>query len=207
MGWLLLLTAVAVALAALWLLRVRGGVLTACAAALLFGGAGYAFQGQPNFRGVSAQANERAPAIPLKQARQAFYGNFTGAESWLTMSEALGRSGATEDAVGLLQNAVRRHPDDQQLWIGLGNALVDHSNGLTPPAEFAFRRAAALNPAQPAPVFFYGLALARSGDPRAAVAAWRSILATAPADAGWRPLVEAGIAALTGEMPQAATGK
>lgn len=207
MGWLILLLAAALALVALRLMGVRRGALTASAAALLFGAAGYAFQGQPSLPGVSARSNERPPSIPLKQARQAFYGNFSSAESWLTMSEALGRGGSTEDAVGLLQNAVRRHPDDQQLWIGLGNALVEHSNGLTPPADFAFRRAAALNPAQPAPAFFYGLALARSGNPRAAIEMWQSILDTAPAEASWRPLVEAGLAALTGAPPQAAAGK
>ena len=41
--------------------------------------------------------------------------------------------GDTEEAVGILQNAVNRYPGDEQLWIGLGNALVDHARGLTPP--------------------------------------------------------------------------
>ena len=30
-----------------------------------------------------------------------------------------------EDAAGVLQSAVREHPDDPALWVGLGNALVD----------------------------------------------------------------------------------
>jgi cytochrome c-type biogenesis protein CcmH len=62
-----------------------------------------------------------------------------------------------------LQNAVGKYPGDAQLWIGLGNALVDHAHGLTPPAEFAYKRAAELAPGHPAAPFFYGLALARSG--------------------------------------------
>ena len=57
------------------------------------------------------------------------------------MSEALARDGKTEDAVGILRNAVGRYPGDEQLWIGLGNALVDHAHGLTPPAGFAYQRA------------------------------------------------------------------
>jgi cytochrome c-type biogenesis protein CcmH len=112
------------------------------------------------------------------------------------MSEALARSGNGSDSVGILQNAVRRYPGDPQLWIGLGNALVDHSGGLTPPAEFAYRRAAELAPGQPAAPFFYGLALAHSGDREGAVALWRNILAKAPPDASWRPLVEQGVATL-----------
>jgi cytochrome c-type biogenesis protein CcmH len=94
------------------------------------------------------------------------------------------------------QNAVRRYPGDPQLWIGLGNALVDHSRGLSPPAELAYRRAAELDPGHPAAPFFYGLAMARSGDRQGAVIVWQDILKTAPKDAEWRPLVEQGVAAL-----------
>ena len=114
----------------------------------------------------------------------------------MRISEALARAGNTEDAVGILQNAVGRYPGDEQLWIGLGNALVDHAHGLTPPAELAYRRAAELAPGRPAPPFFYGLALARSGDRDGAVELWRQILATAPPQASWRPLIEQGVAAL-----------
>jgi cytochrome c-type biogenesis protein CcmH len=201
MGWIALFVAILAVVAFLRLTGVRGGALSATGAALMIGAAGYALQGQPDLKGVSATTNAAKDHVPLAEARHAFYGNFSGAESWLTMSEALGRSGKTDQSVGLMQNAVRRHPGDPQLWIGLGNALVDHSNGLTPPADFAFRRAAAIDPAHPAPPFFYGLALARSGNPAGAVAVWQSILDNAPADASWRPLVEAGVAALSGAPP------
>ena len=126
------------------------------------------------------------------------------------MSEALERDGKSEDAVGILQNAVKRYPGDPQLWVGLGNALVDHARGLTPPAELAYRRAAQMAPGHPGAPFFYGLALARSGDRQGALAVWQQILKTAPKNADWRPLVEQGVAALGGEpssaRPQAATG-
>ncbi len=209
MGWLMLLLLIAVALGLLWLLRVRGGLLTAAAAALLLGASGYALQGRPDLPSALALGNQDADAFPLTDARHAFFGNFTPAESWLRMSEALARDGKSEDAVGILQNAVRRYPGDSQLWIGLGNALVDHSHGLTPPAELAYRRAAALAPGHPGAPFFYGLALARSGDAPAAVAIWQRILAKAPRSASWRPLIEQAVAALGGPgaaKAQAATG-
>jgi cytochrome c-type biogenesis protein CcmH len=196
-SWVVLLLLVALALGGLWLLRVRRGMLQACGAALLFGAAGYALQGSPDLAGSPAQGSSGRDFIPLTEARHAFYGNFSPAESWLRISEALGRSGNSEDEVGILQNAVRRYPGDPHLWVGLGNALVDHAHGLTPPAEFAYRRAAELSPGYPAPPFFYGLALARSGDPQGAVAVWRNILATAPKDASWRLLIEQGVAALS----------
>lgn len=197
MGWLILILLLAVAGGALRLLRVRGPMLQACAAALLVGASGYAMQGRPGLAGAPANATDERKIIPLGAARHAFYGNFSGEESWLAMSEALARSGHTEDAVGILQNAVGRYPRNAQLWVGLGNALVEHARGLTPPAELAYKRAAALSPGYPGPPFFYGLALARSGEPQRAVALWQEILATAPANASWRPLVAEGVTALS----------
>jgi len=202
-GWLILLLLVAVSVGALWLLRVRGGLLTAAAAALVFGAAGYALQGSPGLPDAPANAGAERSVIPLTDARHAFFGNFSAEESWLGMSEGLARAGNTEDAVGILQNAVGRYPGSVQLWIGLGNALVDHAHGLTPPAELAYRRAAELAPGHPAAPFFYGLALARSGDRAGAVAVWQRILATAPPKASWRPLVELGVVTLSKPPAQA----
>ena len=206
-GWFILFVLIGASLGGVRLLGLRGGVFTATAAALVLGAAGYALQGRPGQPGSPAQASDSARTVPLAEARHAFFERFTGAESWLVMAEALERRGRTGDSAALLQNAVRTRPGDAQLWIGLGNALVAHSGGLTPPAELAYRRAAALDPSAPAPAFFYGLARARSGDPATALAIWRNLLASAPPDASWRPLVEAGIAALDPAAAQAARGK
>jgi len=202
MGWFILLLLVASSLAALWLFKVRGGLLTAVMAALLVGAAGYAVQGSPGLADAPAQGSEGREVIPLSAARHAFFGNFSPEESWLALSDGLARGGNTEDAVGLLQNAVGKYPGDAQLWIGLGNALVDHAHGLTPPAEFAYKRAAELAPGHPAAPFFYGLALARSGDRAGAIAIWKRILANAPEDASWRPLIELGVVTLSQPAPQ-----
>lgn len=201
MGWLALSLLVALSTGLLWLLKVRGGLLTAALAALIFGAAGYAFQGSPGVPGAPASAAAMRSYVPLAAARHAFFGNFSAEESWVSMSEGLERGGDTESAVGLLQNAVRRYPGSAHLWIALGNALVDHAHGLTPPAELAFQRAAELSPGYPAPPFFYGLALARSGDRTTAITIWKRILANSPKDASWRPLIELGIAMLS-QQPQ-----
>lgn len=197
MGLAILLGLIVLSLGALWLFRVRGAGLTASAAALLLGGAGYAFQGSPWLPGAPVQNMEAQNVLPLTEARHAFFGDFSFAEPWLRMSEALARDGKSVDAVGILQNAVKRYPGDPQLWIGLGNALVDHGHGLSPAAELAYKRAEQVAPGHPAAPFFYGLALARSGDRDGAVTLWKHILATAPPNASWRPLVEQGVAALS----------
>jgi cytochrome c-type biogenesis protein CcmH len=201
MGWVVLIALIAASLGLLWGLKVRGGLLTASAAALMLGASGYALQGRPDLPGALAAGEEGRDIFPLTDARHAFFGYFTPAEPWLRMSEALARDGKSEDAIGILQNAVTRYPGDAQLWIALGNALVDQARGLTPPAEFAYQRAAAMAPGHPAAPFFYGLALARSGDRQSAVEIWKRILAKAPKDASWRPLVEQGVATLNAPAP------
>lgn len=176
---------------------VRGPMLQIAAAAMLFGAAGYTFQGRPSLAGSPQAQSSRTAAIPLTPLRHAFFGQFTASERWLLISESYARRGSTADAAGILQSAIREHPGDPALWVGLGNALVDHAGVITPAARLAFTRAQELAPGHPAARFFYGLAMARSGDGAAAVREWRQVLATAPADATWRPLVEDAILALS----------
>ena len=197
-GWVIIAALVAIGLGAFRLLRLRGAMLQLAAAALMIGAAGYALQGRPGLAGSPRSAATATRVIPLTGARNAFFGEFTRSGHWLLMSDSMARKGRTADAAGLLQSAVREHPDNPALWVGLGNALVDHAGMLTPAAELSFRRAAELAPRHPAAPFFYGLALARSGDRPGAIRVWREILAGAPADASWRPLVEDAIAVLEG---------
>ena len=204
MSRFLLLAGLALAaLGLLWLLRVRGGVLTLAAAALAFGCVGYAVQGRPGLAGSPNRVAARAPPVPLTAARKAMMGQFTAADTWTTISESYARRGKSADAVGIMRSAIRARPTDYAMWVGLGNALADHARTLSPAARFAFARADELAPTYPAPRFFLGLALARSGEPGQALALWREVLAEAPADASWRPFVEDGVAALSG--PESST--
>lgn len=195
-GWLILALLTVLALAAFRLLGLRGAMLQLAAAALLVGAAGYTLQGRPSLAGSPRAESASREVLPLTGARNAFFGQFTRTGHWLLMSDSMARKGRTADAAGLLRSAVREHPDDPALWVGLGNALVDHSGVLTPAAQLAYERAMELAPGHPAAPFFYGVALARSGDRAGAVAIWRQVLALAPADASWRQLVEDAIAAV-----------
>lgn len=185
--------------ALLWALRLRGAMLSFAAAAMAVGAAGYSLQGRPNLPGDARAASAgRTPPAPLTAARKAMMGEFTAANAWLTISESYASRGKTQDAVGILRSAIRARPRDYSLWVGLGNALADHARMPTPAARFAFARAAELAPNHPAPRFFLGLALARSGDAETALVLWRDVLANAPAKARWRPFVENGVMALGG---------
>ena len=195
-GWLSLALLGAATLGALRLLGLRGAMLQLAAAALLFGAAGYALQGRPGLAGSPRNIATPRPPLPLTGARRALMGQFNASDRWITIAEGYASRGDTRSAAGVLGSAVREHPTDAFLWVGYGNALFDHAGTLTPAARRAYARAIELAPDHPAPHFFLGLALARSGDRDGALAQWKPILATAPADASWRPLVEGGIASL-----------
>jgi cytochrome c-type biogenesis protein CcmH/NrfG len=193
-GWLILLVLAAAAFVAIWrFARLDGAGLQLLAAALLLAFAGYAWQGHPGLAGSPRRPPETraVPETAFNQMRQGMLGRFDTADRWLTIAESFQRRGDTRGAAGVIRSALRAHPDNAILWIGYGDALVVHSGGLmTPAAQLAFERAAALAPDHPAPRFFLGLAQAQSGRLDEAAATWRSLLATAPADAPWRPMVE-----------------
>ncbi len=197
-GLTILVLLIAATLAFLWLLKLRGAPLTLAAAALMVGAAGYVLQGRPSLRGSPNVVSNRPGPVPLTAARKALLGQFTAADTWMTISEGYASRGRTADAVGVMNSAIRARPTDFAMWVGLGNALSDHARTLSPSAQFAFARAAELAPGHPAPPFFLGLAEARSGQPEQALKRWRLILADAPADASWRPLVEDAVLALGG---------
>lgn len=196
-GWLLLLLIGGAALAAMRLVGLRGPLLTLAAAALAIGGAGYTLFGSPGLAGVPRERLDRAPPPSLAGPRAALMGQFNTADRWLIIADSFAQRGATADAVGVLRSALRAHPKDYILWVGLGNALTDHARTITVPAEYAFDRAEQLAPRAPAPRFFRGLALVRSGRVEDGAAQWRALLDTAPQDARWRPMVEGGLATVS----------
>ena len=203
MGLLLLVLLALLSLAGLWVLRVRGSLLSLAAAALMFGGAGYALQGRPGLPGSSAKASADNHYVDVAGARHMLMGQFTKSEHWMIIADSFASRSKTDEAVAIIQSGLRAHPDDYTLWVGLGNALVDHAGVMTPAADLAYARAEKVAPWAAAPKFFHGLAQLRSGKRAAALAEWKTLLASAPAQAEWRPLVEDGVAML--ERGQAAS--
>ncbi|QPC99712.1 tetratricopeptide repeat protein [Qipengyuania soli] len=164
------------------------------AAALLFGLAGYAMQGSPDLAsapaaGPSAQQSETGEL--LVEARREFYPDTALPSRFVVTADAFARRGQFEHAANFLRNAVSENPRDGEAWLALGNALVEHANGqLTAAALYAYSQAEEVQPGNPAPTYFLGLALLRAGQPGQTRALWSELLEEAPADAAWRPALE-----------------
>ncbi|WP_242122650.1 cytochrome C biosynthesis protein [Sphingobium sp. Sx8-8] len=168
------------------------------AAALLLGLAGYAWQGRPGLAGSPRRSLENGN-VPfdekLAEQRRGLAERYGKAGQWLMLSDGLGRQGKTKEAANVLLSGLRETPDDPNLWLGFGNALVAHAGGvLSPAADFAYRRAMAIDPVGPAPRYFYGLALARAGQLKEARAIWEPLAASAPEGSEVKKELELNIA-------------
>jgi cytochrome c-type biogenesis protein CcmH/NrfG len=191
--------------------RIPRSTVELSAAALLLGLAGYAWQGNPGLPGAPRAADEQRGADfdeKLVEQRRGLAERYGKAAQWLVLSDGLARQGKTKEAANVLQSGLRENPEDPSLWLGLGNALMAHADGmLTPGADYAFRRALQADPTGPAPRYFYGLALARAGQLREARAQWLPLAKSAPADSKIRAELLVNIARidtlLAGKAPLA----
>ena len=194
MGWAIIIVLALAVAAGLWpFLRRDKGALQFLGAALFLALAGYAWQGHPGMAGrpKAARAHERVPESEFARTREEMLGRFDRASQWLTMAEGYQRRGDTENGVEIIRAGLRANPNDADLWVGLGNALVIHNDGLmTPAAELAFQRAARIAPDHPGPRYFFGLALAQGGQFEEAERIWRQLIAEAPPGAEYRQMVE-----------------
>ena len=204
MGWAIISgAAILVAGLIIWLGKMPRGSWELLGAALCLGIAGYAWQGHPSDEGAPKQAIENIAEFDeeLADQRSEMGSTFGDARAWLVLADAQSRQGKFASAATVLRKGLETHPEDPDLWVALGNALVGHANGmLSPAAQFAYQKAASIDPEHPAPPFFLGLALATSGQFDDARAIWAELLARTPEDAGWREDLEQRIARLDAMM-------
>ena len=96
------------------------------------------------------------------------------------------RSGPTATSITYAGDSAERRAD-------LGEALAGAAGGVvTAEAKAEFERAVAQNADEPKASYFLGLAAEQDGRQADAASIWHAMLAKAPADAPWRPLVAGG---------------
>lgn len=199
-GWLAVgaLALAAFAFAVLVLRLPREG-MTLFGAVLVFGLAGYAWQGSPGQASApKPEGVERGPqGEAMVEGRAALFDRTTPAPDYLVTSDAFARNGRFGDAAGLLQKGLKDNPRDLESWLALGLALVGHADGfVTPAAVQAFSRAKAIDPDHPGAEYFLGYAYLQSGEIVAARKVWAGLVARSPEDAPWREGLAAEVARL-----------
>ena len=121
--------------------------------------------------------------------------NPTDGRGWTVLAPVLARLGRYDDAVRAYRNAITYAGDSAERRSDLGEALAGAAGGVvTAEAKAEFERAVAQNAGEPKANFFLGLAAEQDGRKADAATTWRGMLARAPADAPWRPLIEAALA-------------
>ncbi|MBC2777941.1 tetratricopeptide repeat protein [Parasphingopyxis marina] len=203
MGWFAAVGLIALVLFWLWrLVEFRGRKLEWLGAALLAGLAGYAWQGSPALPGHPGMDIRDRPAEGTADLDEDLVDTDNpSADRWIRFAEGLNRAGRHMDAAHAVQNGIETHPDDPDLWVALGNALLLHGEGqMNPAAQLAFQRAAQISPDHPGPPFFLGLALAQNGQLEDAEATWLALLERTPEDAPWRPDLESRLASVANAL-------
>jgi cytochrome c-type biogenesis protein CcmH len=125
--------------------------------------------------------------------------NPTDSRGWSVLAPVLARLGRYDDAVRAYRNAIAYAGDSAERRSDLGEALAGAAGGVvTAEAKAEFERAVAQNAEEPKANYFLGLAAEQDGRQADAATIWRTMLAKAPADAPWRPLVQAALARVGG---------
>lgn len=190
-GWLILAGLAVLAMLLLWWPgRLDRPALMLAASALFVAAAGYAWQGSPDKPGAPFHRPEQhgmKPDTLFSSERMRFLNKYGEAGQWLGTADAMNRLGEDDLAVAFMRGAVKKYPNNPDMWIGYGHALFMLADGnMTPAVLLAFDRAQALAPASPAPRYFRGLTELESGNAGAAEQEWRALYASLPEDSIWR---------------------
>jgi cytochrome c-type biogenesis protein CcmH len=164
--------------------------------------------GSPELGDFPLAARSRAPdgQQPLvnlvAQVEAHLETNPTDGRGWTVLAPVLGRLGRYDDAVRAWRNAISYAGDSSDRRADLGEALVAAAGGVvTGEAKAEFERALSMNAEEAKASYFLGVAAEQDGRSADAAAIWKAMLAKAPPDAPWRPLVQAAIARAGGTAP------
>jgi cytochrome c-type biogenesis protein CcmH len=129
--------------------------------------------------------------------------NPTDGRGWEVLAPVLTKIGRFDDAVRAWRNAITYNGESASRRADLGEAMVAAGGGVvTAEAKAEFDRAIALDPNEVKARYFVGLAAEQDGRKDDAANVWRAMLASAPADAPWRPLVQGALARVGAVAPK-----
>ena len=171
---------------------------------------GAAASGQASAGGAHPEGDVASMIVALETRMKQAPGD---AEGWRMLGWSYLQVGRNADAAQAYGKAAALQPGNAQYLSALGEATVLAAQGaVTPPAQDAFRKALAADPADPRARYYLAVAKDQAGDQKGAMADWIALLKSAPADAPWAPEVRSFVEKiahergldLTGQLPPAA---
>jgi cytochrome c-type biogenesis protein CcmH len=171
----------------------------------------YLVLGSPQLPGEPARARISTPqggqsiAVLVSQIEAHLERNPNDARGYEVLAPIYLRIGRFDEAVAAWRKLIALEGDNAARESDLGEALTAAANGVvTDEAKAAFEKAAKLDPADPKPQFYRGMAAEQDGNKAKAVAIWSDMLKAAPTGAPWIDNVKAAIVRLGGTPPQVA---
>lgn len=117
------------------------------------------------------------------------------AEGWFLLGRAYMTLNRFPDAVAGLRRAVELAPDQPEVAGAFAEALIAENDGqINEAARKALNRVVTLDTTNPQARFLLALDRAQQGDLPAAIQGWADLIAIAPADATWLPMVRQHLA-------------
>jgi cytochrome c-type biogenesis protein CcmH len=161
--------------------------------------------GSPRLGDFPLAERSRAPAgnqsleTLVAQVEAHLEKNPNDGRGWNVLAPVLVRIGRYDDAVRAFRNSITYNGESADRRADLGEAMTGAAGGVvTAEAKVEFDRAVALDAGDVKARYFLGLSSEQDGRRDEAVAIWRAMLEKAPADAPWRPLIQAALVRVGG---------
>lgn len=170
----------------------------------------YALVGSPGLPGkpfaerISASNTKASLDELVARVEDHLRKNPDDARGWTIIAPSYMRLGRYADAALALEKVMKLKGPTADLMAGYGEALVMANQGVVDEqAKKVFLDALKRDPKKPTPQYYLGLADIQGGNKDAAIKRWQDMLKGAPANASWRPQIEAQIRKAGGEVPKA----
>ncbi len=161
--------------------------------------------GQPYAERISASNKSASLDVLVARVEDHLRKNPDDARGWTIIAPSYMKLGRYRDAARALERVMKLNGPNAVLLSGYGEALVMANDGIVDDqAKKVFRESMRLDATKPTAQYYLGLAEIQSGNKEGAIKRWQDMLASAPADAGWRPQIEAQIRKAGGKVAKSA---
>ncbi|MDX2144335.1 MAG: c-type cytochrome biogenesis protein CcmI [Rhodospirillaceae bacterium] len=154
----------------------------------------YGGLGSPQLPAKSASAPHGEDADPemaklVDQLAARMAGEPNNIEGWALLARSYRQIDRFAEALDAYRHLLTLNPPGAEPYANFGEMAVTVAGGVTEEAREAFLKALERDRADPRARFYLGLAEAHTGNARGAIAIWRELTASAPADAPWQEMV------------------